>query len=135
MSKDQILTDEERIEQILKLSNRHRAWGKDVPAVDLDYVIYCEYDGGTPRGLVEYSITPKDPKHPNSVSLMKLCNMAFLPFIYSQYNPETWQFLVSPGNQYASQLSYLPSKTWIDEKTWVRFLYELRGREVPAVWK
>jgi hypothetical protein len=44
----------------LELSQRHRAWGFDVPAVDIDY--FLAYDNGKAVALIEYKHERAQPQ-------------------------------------------------------------------------
>ena len=47
------------------LSERHRAWGWDCPALDMDFVM-IEYDNGKATALVEYKHEQAAPQYPTT---------------------------------------------------------------------
>jgi hypothetical protein len=120
----------------LSLSARHRLWGFDCPAVDIDF--FVEYDRGVPAAIVEYKherAAPQDPRH-STYRALGVLGVAddtgmfiSLPFFAVRYTADFKTFFVVPINGSAKVL--LDSRTTMDEEQWVRFLYHLRGREMP----
>ena len=128
------------------LSQRHRTWGLNAPAMDIDFLL-IEYDNCTPKAIIDY-------KHENSTidinsasarTLGTLGDMATIPayivvYGHDQYDknalwsapaPEaTHWFTVNPLNDIAvnphSNMIKIPELKYVD------FLYKLRGRFMPA---
>lgn len=117
----------------LALSGRHRDWGFDVPAVDIDWFI--EYDHAQARGLVEYKheqAAPADQKDPNHLALADLAGVdrAAVPFFGARYAGDFSWFRVVALNKEARV--WLPERREMTEDEWVALLYRIRGREVAA---
>lgn len=116
------------------LSARHRLWGFDCPAIDLDFVL-AEYDFGKPKALIDYklrsSLDETPPASANLGTLARLGEMARLPAFIAYYrNTPRWQFRVFEINNIA--LGWLDQNgQLLDEDDYVRWLYRLRGREAP----
>lgn len=115
----------------LELSNRHRRWGWNCPAVDLDF-LFLEYDKGEPTAIVEFkheNAAPAHPSHPSFQAIIKLGSRANVPVFGCRYSADfsTWK-VVSLNDQ---ARKYLPTRTTMTEREWVSFLYRLRGCEMP----
>ena len=113
------------------LSERHRGWGLDLPAVDLDFVL-VEYDTSKPAALIEYKQgdpRPLDFEHPSYRALRHLADASRIPFCIAFYSP-LWSFTVYPCNDYA--LEWFTAGERLSELEYVRRLYAMRGRELPA---
>lgn len=113
------------------LSRRHREWGYDVPAADLDFVL-VEYDAEEPKAIIEY----KHEAAPVFVSgssglrvLAKLGDLAGLPAYLVRYDTELAYFNVRGLNERGR--AFCPQADWISERAYVTFLYALRGRPLP----
>jgi len=116
------------------LSKRHRLWGYDCPAVDLDFVL-TEYDNGTPCALIDYKYRTAlrwDNADANSVVLAKLGVMARLPAAIVTYHDDPWQFCWHPLNEEARSLMRGTRGRVLNEKQYVAGLYALRGRTLPT---
>lgn len=119
------------------LSFRHRLWGYDAPGVDVDWLL-IEYDNAAPVALIDYKQTnsPRvgQPVDANSRAIGNLAERATVPAFVVRYQQsgDGWEFFViaNPLSTYASGL--MPSNRRLDEVGYVRWLYELRGRNVPA---
>lgn len=113
-----------------ELSGRHRKWGFNCPAVDLDFLM-VEYNLGSPVGLVEYkhfrAQTP-DLKHPTYRAIKQLAELADLPFLIAFYWPDCWAFRVTPVNARA-QMVY-SGNGLLTEQRFVESLYHLRGLKI-----
>ena len=71
----------------LRLSQRHRRWGWDCPAVDLDF-LFLEYDRGKAVALVEYKheqAAPQYASHPTYQAMIDLGNRASVPVFAARY--------------------------------------------------
>ena len=115
-----------------RISRRHRQWGWDCPAVDIDFLM-LEYDRGLPSAIVEFkheNAMPIKMGHPSVQALSVLSNRAAIPFFLVRYADDFSQFYVTPGNDRASTL--LPEAKGMNETEWVTLLYRCRGREMPG---
>ena len=114
------------------LSLRHRLWGFDCPAVDLDFVV-VEYNRGEASAIVEYKFalgtTEPDLSHPSMRALAGLANAAEIPFIVAFYTREPWTFRVFRGNKYARQV-YREDGRLLTEREFVESLYFIRRRKL-----
>lgn len=119
----------------LSFLRRHRDWGWDCPALDIDFL---EYDHKLAVALVEYKMRPNlqtcttpqetDKGYANIAALINLGNRASLP-VFLVFYKHKWNFVVTPLNHYAAQTQ--PPKGIISELQYVQFLYQLRGRHLP----
>ncbi len=115
-----------------EISLRHREWGYNCPAVDLDFLV-VEYNLGEPVALVEYKherAQPPNYRHPTYRAIHKLADMAGIPFMVVFYRREPWRFYVIPINERAT--SFYRRELSLSEVRYVRSLYVLRGRVVDA---
>lgn len=115
----------------MELSERHRQWGWDCPAVDLDF-LFLEYDRGKAVALVEYKhefAQPQYPTHPTYQAMIDLGNRAGVPVFGVRYARDFSWWRVTPLNPVAKER--LPRQREMSEKEWVSFLYQLRGYELP----
>lgn len=124
----------------LGLSLRHKLWGWNCPANDIDFLM-VEYDMAQPVGIVEYKNEHADPQtmnidHPSMKAIAELANgyRAGIPFFFVRYTDDYHGYFVTPVNARARQ--WLPTRTDMTEREWVTLLYHIRGRNVPAeVWR
>jgi len=115
----------------LRLSQRHRAWGWDCPAVDLD-LLFLEYDKGIPVAIIEYkheNAPPQFASNPNYQALINLGNRAELPVFAVRYTDDFEWYEAVPLNALAQKLC--PERKQMTEAAWVKFLYNIRGYEPP----
>ena len=115
----------------LALSKRHRRWGWDCPAVDLDF-LFLEYDKGQPVALIEYKhecAAPQYASHPTYQAMINLGERAGVPVFAARYKADFSDWLVIPLNNVAKKTH--PYRTRMDEQQFVTFLYRLRGYNVP----
>lgn len=113
-----------------QISERHRIWGFNCPAVDLDFLM-VEYNLGAPVALVEYKdrrARKPDLNHATYRAINQLANIAELPFLIAFYWPECWAFRVSPVNARA-KLVYR-GDILLTERRFVKSLYHLRGLKI-----
>ena len=111
------------------LSRRHREWGWDCPAVDIDFLM-LEYDAGIPQALVEYKhewAKLQDPKHPSYRALRYLADKAEIPFFAVRYKSDFSWWSVRSLNDYAKQ--FIPHSCEMTETEYIALLYEIRGRQ------
>lgn len=122
------------------LSLRHRLWGvagtsENLPMVDLDFLL-IEYDKARPVGMIDYKFrdapadVPDEPDHPSYRAVAWLADGRSLPFAIVFYRKDPWQFSVQPVNAAARTL-YLHPRKLLDERTFIRSLWAMRGRPVP----
>lgn len=112
------------------ISARHRLWGFNCPAVDLDFLM-VEYNLGKPVGLIEYKhYLASDPNlmHPTYRALRELADLAGLPFAIARYWPSAWSFQVSPINDAA--LEHFNADELLTEREFVSRLYAIRSLAV-----
>lgn len=110
------------------LSRRHREWGWDCPAIDIDFLM-LEYDTGEPVAVVEYkheSAKPVDPSHASYRAILALTEAACIPFFVVRYKADFSYWRVTPVGRIATQ--FLSEPRTANEQQYVRFLYWLRGR-------
>jgi len=112
-----------------EISKRHREWGYNCPAVDLDFMV-VEYNYGKPVALIEYKDKhAKLPSldHPTIKALAALADgyKKPLPFFIAIYCPEDWWFRVIPINEIAKKI--YKGKTELTEKRFVKSLYLIRN--------
>jgi len=113
------------------ISRRHRRWGWDCPAVDLDFLL-LEYDRGRASALVEYkhkNAPPQSSGHPSYRAMVDLCNRSQIPCFAVRYGDDWSELRVTPLNALARK--HMPEATTITEHEWVSLLYRIRGLEVP----
>lgn len=116
----------------LSLNERHREWGYDCPAVDVDQM-FIEYDRAIPKALVEYKNEHAAPQRMNGTSykaLVALGNMAGLPVFFVRYADDFSWFRVYPMNALATDyvnFDYLD----MSECEYVDLLYRIRGTPCP----
>ncbi len=114
-----------------ELSARHRRWGWDCPAIDLDFLM-LEYDRGKAVAIVEYKhekASKQYVSHPSYQAIIDLGNKAGIPVFACRYAGDFSWFKVVPLNDQARE--HLPKQAKMSEEEYVAFLYRLRGYEVP----
>jgi len=121
----------------LRLSERHRRWGWDCPAVDLDF-LFLEYDKGKAVALVEYKhelALVQHSTHPTYQAMIDLGNRASIPVFGVRYADDFTWWRVTPLNSWAKtfceEVGLSQSATTMTEEEWVAFLYHIRGYELP----
>jgi hypothetical protein len=115
------------------LSARHRSWGFDLPATDLDFLL-LEYTFGKAKAIVEY-------KHERATSTLRICHptieairdladKAELPFFVVRYSDDYLTWTPHAGNAHA--------RVWVPggvatlrELEYVQLLKDIR-RYAPA---
>jgi hypothetical protein len=108
------------------LSGRHRSWGWDCPAIDIDFLV-VEYNYCIPIAIIEYkheNAMEIDPAHPSYRALKELADRASLPLFVVRYNLAENQFTPAALNSIARDV--FPNNYVMREKEYVRFLYALR---------
>ena len=112
------------------ISRRHRDWGFDCPAVDIDFLL-IEYDKGEPVALVEYkehNAEPLDLSHSSYKAMRRFADRAGVPFFVARYRKDTWEFLVTPVNDAAKEIYRMP-EMHLTERRFVASLYYIRDRK------
>lgn len=112
------------------LSQRHRQWGWDCPAVDIDFLM-LEYDCGKAAAIVEYKhefAAVQSACHPSYRALIDLGNRAHLPVFACRYSDDFSIWRVTPLNTIAAR--FCPKQTDMTEQEWVALLYRTRGRTI-----
>jgi hypothetical protein len=100
--------------------------------VDIDFVC-AEYDNKDPKAVIEYT---RDGQHhtkdnPNIITLGRLATDAGRPFFVVRYTTTPPEFTIYPRNDLADEKLRHRDSVLCNEKRYVRFLYYLRGRELP----
>lgn len=115
------------------ISLRHREWGYNCPALDLDWLV-IEYDTAIPVALVEYKnehARMASSKEANYRALIKLGDMSSLPVFAVRYASDLSWFRVTALNCIAR--GKVPERSHeMTELEYVTLLYKLRDRELPA---
>lgn len=119
------------------ISERHRLWGHNCPAVDLDFVL-IEFHHARPVALVEYkhrNARPTDRSHPTIRTLVELADgyrHGPLPCMVVRYDREPWTFEVEPLNA-AAEVVFGPSGgRTLSEQEYVRTLYAVRRQALSV---
>lgn len=118
----------------LDLNDRHRKWGWNCPAVDIDK-LFIEYNHCLPVAVMDYklreSLYVPEPNRSsaNNRATSNLCreNVPFFVTIYTKY---PWNFRPIWINARARELA--PQKQFLTEVEFVEYLYHLRGCVVPS---
>lgn len=118
------------------ISRRHRDWGWDCPATNLDCLMY-EYNDHQPVVLLDYKCklpNVRDRVISSTKAIRNLAIKANIPFFVVYYNNIAWSFQLDPiGAQAESTMRsvFEPLQT-ISELQFVSFLYGLRKQPLPA---
>jgi len=115
-----------------RISRRHRAWGYDCPALDIDFLM-LEYDAGNAVALVEYKHEDAPElrrSHPSIRAIVDLADRAALPAFVVRYTDDFSRWYVIPLNDHARHVQ--SDECSLSEVEWVRLLYRCRGRMLPA---
>lgn len=117
----------------LALNDRHRKWGWDCPATDIDFIVnFLEYDHRIAVSLIEYKkntapFLPSDDA--NIKALENLANRAGISLFGVRYDEAFIDFITTPCNSLAKRI--LSTDKVYTELEFVTFLYKLRGRQIP----
>jgi len=123
--------DERTFQRDMKLLLRHRQWGFNIPAVDIDFL---EYDNRKSVALIEYKrasdLAECNPNltDANLQALVDLGDRASIPVFCTFYKSLKW-YRVFPVNEIAKQKG--PPEGILSEYKYVDFLYWLKGRQMP----
>jgi len=112
------------------ISKRHRTWGYDLPATDIDFIL-LEYSNQEPVALIEYKTvgsmrylgTEKAIRDHRPVST--LAAMANLPAFIVAYDTKNIAFYVKSTNHAAERIT---EYNWLmmNETSFIDFLRDLR---------
>ena len=118
------------------LSQRHRTWGEQVPATDVDLFL-IEYDFRRAVALIEYKDDSPRPlsysERTSMAAIRDVGDRARLPFYLVRYRARDWTFIVHAENPLAHETLPDVLGRRLSELEYVEFLYRLRGREVPDI--
>lgn len=115
------------------ISERHRKWGYNCPAVDLDFVV-AEYNHGKPVALIEYKNRRFDAANTAQQTYSALKALADgyvdgpIPFLIAIYDSDDWWFRVQPINYRAREYYRHCLGEAISEQRFVRSLYLMRKK-------
>jgi len=110
---------------------RHRLYGLDCPAVDLDHLL-IEYDHAKPVALFEQKHEDAPVLEALNASYQAIAELgteARRPVFEARYAGDYSRWVVTPLNDFAR--TWISGMTYFTEIGYVRFLYWLRGRTVP----
>jgi hypothetical protein len=127
----QLVREERSHWRDMRLSERHRKWGFDCPAVDID-LLMLEYDHASPVALVEYKhelAASQNINHPSYQALIELGDRSGIPVFACRYKDDLKIFYIIPLNSISR--NYLNRRVCMTEFEWVKFLYRLRGDVIP----
>jgi hypothetical protein len=113
------------------ISMRHRAWGYDCPALDIDFLM-LEYDHGKAAALVEFKNENADRvrlEHPSMRAVIGLADNSAIPFFVVRYASDFTWYEVHPANVRAHEI--VPNPTRLTEPEWIELLYFCRDRKIP----
>jgi len=117
-----------------RISDRHRQWGYDCPALDIDFLM-LEYDAGKAVALVEYKHEDAPVvrrSHPSIQAVIDLAYRAGLPAFVVRYADDFASWYVIPLNDHARAV--VDTEGSLTEAEWVELLYRCRGRPLPEDW-
>lgn len=121
------------------LSARHRTYGYDCPATDLDFPM-LEYSRAEPVALIEYKAGLTyvvDLEKATYRAMARLANGSGIPFVVALYHPQRFAFKLLAGNYHARHAITkfavgIGENTMLSEREYVAWLYGLRRLELPA---
>lgn len=120
------------------ISARHRQWGYNCPAVDLDFMV-AEYNHGKPVALIEYKEKHAQMPsfdHPTYKALAALADGYVdgpIPLILAFYCPEDWWFVSYPINEAGNELFGNVAGHKLCEQRFVWRLYKLRKNKLSIM--
>ena len=115
----------------LELSQRHRDWGFNAPAVDVDY--FLAYDNGKAAAMIEYKharARGQDFTSRNYQAFVDVATRAGIPAFSARYYPPTFWFRVTPLNLLAAKFVSLDYAD-MSELDYVTLYYHIRGSQIP----
>lgn len=113
------------------ISKRHRCWGVQCPANDIDFVL-IERKYNNPVALTEYKNEHCNRVNLNDgsiIALSKLGTMAGIPCFLIIYKDNFSAFAVCPINDMAKNMLQLTGSKYIamTERDYVGFMYKIRN--------
>ena len=114
------------------ISNRHRTWGFDCPATDIDFLM-VEYTNRNPVALIEYKTVGslkylgREKALLDHLPVSRLAVMAGLPSFIVAYDQKEIQFWVKSTNAHAEVELKVEDWVLMDEAMFVSFLMYLRN--------
>jgi hypothetical protein len=116
-----------------RLSARHRDWGFNVPAVDVDWFV-IEYDLAKVMAVIDYkhdpAYWPPDETSANARALRDMADRGRMPFFIVAYGVDLdWYEPWCVGELASAWADYHGKR--LSELEWVEFLYRLRARRLP----
>jgi hypothetical protein len=115
-----------------KLSERHRAWGFNCPAIDIDFLM-VEFHTGKPVAIIDYKRYTGSIKNLNQKSIDAISTLASnsnIPFFVVFYWDDVWAFRITAINSIAKntlQQYKIDENKILTEQQYVYFLYKLRN--------
>lgn len=142
-----MLNDEAWVRAALKFSDRHRLWGFNCPATDVDSMdsVWVEYDFCEVKVVAEYKHVWVSKLTGANLDALKnfvnghVCERCGelagerAPLFVVGYCPDCWSMTVAPMNDKAAV--WLDRQVTMSEPAWVELLYRMRGREMPTELK
>lgn len=126
------------------LSRRHRLYGVDVPATDVDFLM-IEYDHHEAVGVVDYKLRDNigfaKPEHFNTVSSVRaMCSLCDsrgrqLPVFVAMYERDPWRYRLLSENPRADAMmarQFGKCDILLTEIEYVEWLYLIRRRTLPT---
>lgn len=116
----------------LDFNDRHRDWGFDCPATDIDK-LFIEYNHGKASALVEYKheqAGAQNMDHPTYQAMIDLANAASKPAFFVRYAGDFSWFRVFPMNPLATEWVGYDYQD-LSERSYVQLLYRVRGIPCP----
>ncbi len=110
------------------ISKRHREWGFNCPAIDIDFLM-IEYNQGIPMAIIDYKryTGTIENIHPKSIQAITfLANKSNISFFIVYYWDDVWAFQVFPINEIAKEKIKLLKSSLLSEQEFVAFLYQIR---------
>ena len=128
------------------ISQRHRSWGFDCPAMDVDFML-IEYDRLKAVAIIDYK-HENSTVNTNSASARVMSNLAdragicayIVVYGHSEYDKNgLWAAPTEDSDMWfqvialnAEAMERQPKKAKLTEAEYVTWLYELRNRVIPA---
>ena len=115
------------------ISARHRLWGYDCPAVDIDFLL-IEYDRKQACALVDYKHEklPEWHRNASSAAIADMATKAGIPAFICGYAEDFSWFWPVPLNAQAERWISEHDGRRLTEEEWVKMLYGMRRREMPS---
>lgn len=114
------------------MSELHRQWGWDVPAVDIDFLL-LEYDLGRPRAMIEYKherakSLPLD--HMSYKAMTAFNDKAGTPLFYVRYGHNFDWWMIMGVNALARKM--YPHCEHLTQRRFVELLYDFHRQPAPS---